>query len=311
MQWETLPKHQPSGNVKMTPPRRATAIPHALAAASWITLLAGTAVSALSGVMAGLWFHAEGGIVVGLVMESVTLSLSLWARVSEAEERLRGHLEDAVSFVRLSQRISKTDDPLLTERYQDLLHAQHELSEGRYDLRSLEAVYDDDQRSIRYLEKHDVLRSICPVAYEEAAIRTQFGNRSYRASIIEHISAAQRDVTVIRICIFVKHEHYKNEFVQSHLSELEKKAIKCYCIVRNDPEYKQAQQIDSDFVVFGERKVSVGTIDPTTGTVNGARVFSDHDTVKKYIRNFDTLVRIAQRHEVNEGTGDASATKAS
>lgn len=260
--------------------------------------IVGTTISALGGWFAGYSLNKEIGLITGLLLECIALVITLWIRISETEANLIEKFEESYESVKLANKIAETDEPILTELYQDFLLKQKELSQGRYELKTLEAVYEDDKRSIDYLQKNDILRSICPFSHSEEEIIEQLENRSYVTSINAHMEAAIRKVKVIRVFIFVEKKLYDLDIIQNHLNKLTEKGIECRFIFLDDSAYKQAKQIDTDFAIFGDKKVSIGTIDPATGTVNGARIRSDIETIRKYKREFQTLARIATEHKL-------------
>lgn len=266
-----------------------------------VALVGGTAIALIAGVASAWLTRDEAGLdlifgtMVGLLTEVLGVSLALWARLAEAESDLTAQLRDSSAFMRLASRVAATDEPIITERYQRLLQEMNELAGGRYELSSLEAVYDDDQRTIGYMRSHETLRSICPLASTTKDIDGQLTNRSFISSTNAHIEAHRAGIHVIRIFIFVDEEHFELPILQGHLRHLAESGLDCRYIFRNNPAYREAQMIDPDFIVFGEHKVSIGTIHPGTGTVSGAHVRTDSESVTKYIRDFEKLQKISKR----------------
>ena len=269
---------------------------------SKIIFITGTTISILGGWFAGYKLTKEVGLTTGIMLECIALIATLWTRIVESETNLLNKFEEAYDSVKLANRIAATDEPILTELYQEFVLKQKELSEGRYELKTIEAVYEDDRRSIEHLKRNEVLRNICPVAHTPEEIKKQFNHRSYVTVINAHKEASIKGVKVIRIYAFLKRELYENELSQRHLNDLVNNNIECKYVILDDHSYNQAKQIDTDFAIFGDKKVSIGTLDPATGTVNGARIRSDIETIRKYIREFEMLSRISKEHTVTQKT---------
>jgi hypothetical protein len=259
-----------------------------------VVFIAGTVVSLLVAVLSGIFFDAKTGVLTGLIAEVLTSVSVLWVRVSEVEKTVTDDISRVLDLVGLYRKVAELDDPLFTEKYKRLLWDLRELSEGRYDLLTLEQVYEDDTRSIEMMQPNEILRSICPLARDPDAARQQISNKSYLASIKAHVDAAKRGVRVIRIYAFLDNALYEIQEIRSHLDGLVDAGVEVHVVFHGDPKFRHTQSIDMDFLLFGDRKVSIGKIDPRTEIVSGTRVDTNRTAVEKYTRDYNTLLRIAE-----------------
>jgi len=271
-----------------------------------VVFVAGSVVSLAVTVVTGVFLDISTGVLAGLMSEALTTILVLWVRVSEVEEGINADITRVLDLVSLYRKVAELDDPLFTEKYKQLLWTLRELSDGQYQLHTLEQVYEDDTRSIELMQNNEVLRSICPLARDTDSLKQQIRNKSYLASIKAHLDAAQRGVRVMRIYAFLDRSLIDLTELREHFSSLVSANVEVYVIFHDDPRFRQAQSIHLDFLVFGDRKVSIGEIDPRTEVVSGARIDTNRMTVEKCIREYNTLLRISERYSP-ETTTDASA----
>lgn len=260
-----------------------------------LVFVAGTVVSTAVGIISSVFLNDKAtGLTAGLVSETLTTVLVLWVRISEVHESVSREISHVLELSTLYEKVAELEDPLFTEKYNQLRWHLRELSEGRYLMHNLNEVYEDDTRSIELMKKDEVLRSICPLARDTDPVDQQLSNKSYLASIDAHINAAKKGVRVFRIYALPDFELLENEKLRAHLSQLVDADVKVYYIIYGDPRFRQAETIDLDFLIFGDRKVSIGKIDPRSEVVSGAIVVTDKTTVAKYIRDYNTLLRIAE-----------------
>ncbi|MGM0576544.1 MAG: hypothetical protein ACQEXJ_12515 [Myxococcota bacterium] len=253
-------------------------------------------MSVLAGVCGGLLFSdVEFGILLGVMGEGIALLLAHAVNLGEVERNILHHLSEQSELFHLMKHVAETDETHLTRRFNLLRHELRELAEGRYTLESLEAVYEDDKDTIRSLRRHDVLRSTCPVTGTHTEIEEQFRNKSLLGSIEAHKNAANRGVVVARLFRFDHREHYDLPIIREHMDDLEASGVECFYLFPNESEYAQVHTIPTDFVVFGTSKVSVGVLN-TRGVVAGANVNYAPQAVEHYIRQFRTLIDLAERH---------------
>ncbi len=157
---------------------------------------------------------------------------------------------------------------------------------GRYQVRSIASLYLDDIRSIQALNHGERLLSTCPVSTASAShVAAQFGDAHYLASLNAHVAAAKRGVFVTRIYLFKSRDYLDYPAVAAHLTHLSTTKLDARLIFRDETRIEGP----FDFLVFGKRKVSVGVVDPDTGTVNSAIVYADQDTIRFYEREYEKL----------------------
>jgi hypothetical protein len=269
-----------------------------------MVFIGGTVVSLLVAVLSGFFFDAKIGFQIGLIAEVLTSVSVLWVRVSEVEITISDDISRVLDLANLYRKVAELDDPLFTEKYKQLIWNLGELSEGRYDLLTIEQVYEDDTRSIDMMQSNETLRSICPIARDSDAAIQQISNKSYLASIKSHIDAANKGVRVIRIYALLDNELFNVNELRSHFDELVTQKVEVYLVFHGDPKFRLTQTIDLDFLIFGDRKVSIGKIDPRTEVVSGSHVETNHTTVEKYTRDYNTLLRIADRYVPGQSFGE-------
>lgn len=261
----------------------------------------GSVISILSGLVLGVVVNdVRFGIVVGIMGEAISLTIGLMARINEVEQNVILRLREHNELFNLVQRVAEVDEPHLTQRLKTYRHALRELSEGRYSLSCLEDVYEDDKQSIRAMQPHHVLRSTCPVRGTLEDVRNQFQNRSFLGSIEAHKHAVERGVYVVRVFSFENRELSRLPLITEHMNALEQAGVECYSIFPNEPEFHKAQQVRTDFVIFGETKVSLGILS-ARGEVVGAEVNYNRDNLEEYTRQFDLLVELGERHKSGRG----------
>ena len=256
----------------------------------------GSVISILCGLSAGLIFKdLTLGILLSVIGEAISLTLALLNRLNEIETSLYARLREQAQVFSLLTRVAESSDPHLRRRFDALRHELRELADGRFVLRTLDDVYEDDKLTIRALHRHDILRSTCPVRGTKDDARDQFTNKAFLGSVEAHMEAAQRGVVVARIFSFETRELSQLSLIQDHLKQLHKSGVECYCVYPNEREFSQARQVRTDFVVAGESRVSVGVLN-AKGEVSGAEVNYNDDYVKYYIDQFRILVDLAERH---------------
>lgn len=121
------------------------------------------------------------------------------------------------------------------------------------------------------------------------ALKSQIEDLHFNASISEHIRAANRGVEVTRIYLFKNRDFLESDEIKSHLVRADQEKMVVRILIRD----KVSLRGELDFLIFADRKVSVGTLDIDSGLCNGARVMTDPDTVQKYINDYQTCLRVS------------------
>ena len=243
--------------------------------------------------------------LLGFIGATVTLILEIRVKLSDLETSVI----DKISDIQTEREIlAKSDDEFLVSRYRELKEELRQLAIGRYRLSSLAEVYQDNIRSMRALSKGERLLSTCPVSTvsTEDAIK-QINNPHHKASIQEHIAAARRDVQVVRIYLFRNRGFFEVPEIKQHLLELARNGLDIRVIFRDEVEL----YTPIDFLVFGERKVSIGIINPDSGMCVGSQIEADPEAIKRSIRDYGVLERVSHRIEDLVGQGGTNALVAS
>lgn len=257
----------------------------------------GTVFAILLGLVSSL--AAQGvyeSVMLALTSELIVLIMSVASMILELRGQIFGWLNDMVLLIRSANYISSTEDEIFSEKYRDVITQLEELSVGRYRISSINNVYDDDIRSIRQLHRGESLYSMCPVPGGVKNAKSQLNNPNLQASMQAHYDAKEKGVTVHRIYVFEKSNTYSDSSIQEHLKEVKRKGVAVYIILLDDPLQIDAQELPSDFILFGNRKVSVGRIGQGS-RVSGGDVFADKQSVETYGREYERLLRIALEFE--------------
>jgi len=169
-----------------------------------------------------------------------------------------------------------------------------DIANGYYSIQDLAAVYADDILSIDDLRGEDVLRSMCPVGGSPNVAVQQFLNKSFQASMEAHYRAASRGVKVHRIYIFETRELLRNsDACRAHITEANGKGIKVRIIVLDEKPFEDALRMPHDFIIFAEKKVSVGRVGPNS-RVDGADVYADKENIERYRLEYEKLMRLSE-----------------
>jgi hypothetical protein len=258
----------------------------------WV-LLVGTLLSLATGVVAFVWprsIETTLSFVLGLLGVLITLTLDHRLKIGELEDSA----DRGVEWLRTENQIRKLAadrDQRLSERYDELLREVSELAQGTYRVHTLSKVYLDDIRSIRMLDRDEVLLSTCPISVESIdAVLTQISDPHYKASMAAHADAASRGVKVTRLYLFKARTLATNARVLGHLQELDTKGIDVRVLLRDEVTFDG----EFDYVIFGNRKVSVGAIDPDTGLVTGVHVHTENRLVESYKERYREMLSVSR-----------------
>lgn len=251
------------------------------------TLIAGVVLSLGGALVTFIWPQSDAvniALLTALIGISISVGLGQRVATSELMEAVEKNGRD-VEILRRIMRRGKTDE-MIIERYERLRQEIADLAEGRYYIRSLPALYIDNIRQMRILHRGERLLSTCPVTIVSLELaEQQLRDVHYLASMEAHEAAANRGVKVTRIYLFKNREFLELGSIRSHIEELQKSRMEVRVCFRDEAKIEG----DYDFLVFGERKVSVGSVDPDTGMVSGAVVYSDPSIVGSYIRQYEQL----------------------
>ncbi|WP_459643934.1 hypothetical protein [Kineococcus sp. NUM-3379] len=180
--------------------------------------------------------------------------------------------------------------PELRAAYESTREDLDLLSQGSYRIRTLVETYSDDTRRIERMRGGEVLRSTAPVdTRSPAEALRQFSKPQYQASMRAHEAAARRGVKVHRIYLLRSRSMMTDADVAHHLRDIGRRHrnLEIRVLFRDEASLDP----DSlDFLVFGDRAVSVGQLDPDTGVVNSAVVHTAPEKVYQYVRRYQMLL---------------------
>lgn len=259
----------------------------------------GTLISIIAGVYSAYQLQDNyKAIIFTLLIEIVLLIVALGFLIVELRGQFQNWLDSMITLIKASNYIGLTRDEVFAGRFANISKELRELSEGRYSLANIREVYDDDIRSIGQLKSGDSLASMCPVQGTPEDASAQLKNKNFVASMNAHLKAAADGVTINRIYIFENSSTYNDASVQKHLKEAAvvqnnngvKSGIKISIILLDDDSFSDAKELPRDFIIFGNKKVSVGRISAES-RVAGGDVFADRETIDEYKIMYEGLLR--------------------
>jgi hypothetical protein len=226
-------------------------------------------------------------LIIGTVLITLGLVCEMRLKLYEVEHAAL-HSSSQAEKTNKILMYSRTDTSF-SQKYDELTRALNDLSNGNYDIKSLSELRDDDICSIELLCKDEELRSTCPISAEsKEEVIEHISDQHYKASITSHIDAARRGVHVTRIYYFKRRELFDNTEVKEHLAELAKAKIDVRVVLLD----QVSPGHETDFLVFGKRKVSVGSFD-SHGKISAARVCLAPDEIAKYTNLYNEILRRA------------------
>lgn len=118
---------------------------------------------------------------------------------------------------------------------------------------------------------------------------------NYTASIEAHLSAVKRGVVAIRIYLFDERRSFDQDTIKNHLVELANGGLKILILFRDEGHNPINED---DFLVFGNKKVSVGKLNQTSKIVYSSIVYYNPSKVIEYIMKYDTLT--SRSHKIQD-----------
>nr|WP_042195575.1 hypothetical protein [Kibdelosporangium sp. MJ126-NF4]CEL22094.1 hypothetical protein [Kibdelosporangium sp. MJ126-NF4]CTQ92875.1 hypothetical protein [Kibdelosporangium sp. MJ126-NF4] len=226
-------------------------------------------------------------LLIALIGISVSVAMSGRLKLSEMSQSIDQLERDSQGLNRIQQWAKR--DHVVLDRYNELRKELDELSAGKYRIRTIDEVFEDDVRSINELHKGEILRSTCPISMVSAQeARAQIADLRYLASVKAHIAAAQRGVEVTRVYLFRDLDAFGDDEIIQHLKMLDTK-LRVRIVLHSTARLRDG----FDYLVFGTRRVSIGDIGGTTGTVQAATIESNRDVVERYIEKYTQLLALA------------------
>jgi hypothetical protein len=144
---------------------------------------------------------------------------------------------------------------------------------------------------MKTLKRGERLLSMCPISTKSTeAVLKQIDDRRYRESVEQHIACAERDVQVTKVYLLKDRSFFVSE-LESHLSELVHRGIDVRYIFRDQLNGLK----DTDIVIFGSKKASVGDVDIDSGICKGSWVDTDPQIVDRYIREYEIIASLAYK----------------
>jgi hypothetical protein len=206
--------------------------------------------------------HVSSIIEAALIGVVIGIALELWVKLEEIEDLVADGIADLANAKQIHKNSLK--DIFFDQKYEMLKKEISDLASGKYDIPTLDKVYEDDIRTIERLRCGERLLSTCPISpVSKEKVLEQISEDRYKAAMEAHRSAAKRGVRVTRLYVFRDSES----------------------LITPDTKFY--------FLVFGKRKVSVGEIDLDSVKVRAATVFVDRKNVEKFTKEYEQLKLVA------------------
>lgn len=220
-----------------------------------LVLVSGTIISILAGVSSGIYASPSTGIMVVLLTEGVTISLTVLLIASGMRENLLASIKESTQLLQATEKLSNFEDRQFKERYLELYRELIELSKGIYNISLRSDIYMDNIKSLDALEPGDIFRATVPVSATDH--KGQLVDEYFQYYIEKQIEMAKKGVKIIRMYIFPNKEISESVEIKNHLSRLTDNNIEVRVLIRDDNlplSRKHVELFDSDFLVFGEKK---------------------------------------------------------
>jgi hypothetical protein len=229
---------------------------------------------------------------VDLSNVETALEAELHRMKADFEKTLLGLSEDAAIAMKVIKNARV--DTMFNTRYEELKQELKQLGEKEYRLEGRTAIYADDRSSIKLLQKGETLLSTCPVKGNliTDAMDHLLKDKEYEATMNCHIDAVKREVSVTRIYYFRRREQFEHEDIRKHLSGLVAAGLDIRVIFTKGADYLGEEY---DFLVFGKRKVSIGTINHRDHTVYKGIVSIDPGKVADYENKYRYIEVTSQK----------------
>jgi hypothetical protein len=159
------------------------------------------------------------------------------------------------------------------------------LADGEYKITGLHEVMEDDKKEIDRLEKGEILRKMTPLPNNSKGIDAYL-SKKYRGEILNSTTQLvnNRGGMVKEIFVVSSFEHITDK-LKEEIEKLEDEKIMVRVLCRAQ-DYKFSLQ-DSDIVIFGSKKASIGDISSTDLTCVGANMYTDEEKINRYIEIFE------------------------
>lgn len=262
-----------------------------------LVFIMGTVISVILGVILSNQFSSPSQYVIALLSEIIVIIFSVTWHFRGRLDDLSLKIADYSLLIKANDKVTTVDDPAFRQKFVEIRQSLVDISVGYYSIQSLAGVYDDDIASIDDLKKGEILRSMCPVGADSIKLRDQLSNKSFLASMDAHHRAVDRGVQVHRIYIFESRDSFGNsDDCRRHLMEAVKRGVNPRIILLDEKAFEDAVRLPHDFIIFGNKKVSVGRVGPNS-RVDGADVYADPETIERFNVEYEKLRRLSEDAE--------------
>ncbi len=261
-------------------------------------LISGTILAILSGFASSYLSSRDSAIMVTLITEVLTISFTVLSIVTGLRENLIKSVKESSELLQATEKLSIFEDRQFKEKYIELYRELIELSKGKYTINLRSDIYMDNIKSLDMLKPNEIFRATVPVSASD--YKGQLSDEYFQYYIEKQIEMAQKGVKIIRLYLFPNKEISESVEIKNHLDRLVDNKIEIRILIRDEHlpiSRKHVELFDSDFLVFGEKKVSIGQLGIKDNVVVSTQINIDPNLVKKYTDNFQILYDISKIYQ--------------
>jgi hypothetical protein len=261
------------------------------------TALVGTILAILIGLGSEILFNVGGdiAILIGFSVEIICLLIQMIVDLEKMEGRIVERIVNSSELSQAIHRLSLVEDKQFSEKYRELYKKLIRLSQGSYTVRLRSDIYLENTNALDLLEPNETFRATVPVSASDVV--GQLSDEYFGYYLSKQIEIAQKGVRVIRIYIFPNEAIFDAPEVKKHLDRLIENQIEVRVLFKSMPvSHRLAELFESDFLIFGKRKVSVGQLGTADSVVISTQFSIAPETVEKYLQNFKTLYDISESY---------------
>lgn len=244
-------------------------------------------------------------ITVGLLSLVLTSIWPILSYIRNIKEDLSNEIKFNSDLVlMIEQSRSYYHIPGFESKVENIIDDLRSLSNGILKLFNRQSIYEVDAAITDSLQENDSLLATVPAA---VGYESHITSPDFKRLIDSQVRAAQRGVLVKRIYLFHSEETFSNKTVQSHLNYISKLGIKVEYVIREKSNRRNIDQIiNQDFVIFGNRIVSPGSVKFPEMLFFEAYFTTDTKAVNEYLIGWTEVENIATEYSPSNFSLEAS-----
>lgn len=180
--------------------------------------------------------------------------------------------------------------PDIESTLKTLLKQIEELAEERYTINGLENVMFDDRDTIEFLRSGEKLRNTTPLPKTPELINEYIGIELHRDIVKEIRKCSKKGVEAKQVYVLDEWEHITQE-LKREILDLENSRTSVRIVTRKKLQNKGVRTNETDIVVFGKRKASIGSTGQWTNTCTNATVYTKEVKIDEWIKKYESIFR--------------------